>query len=70
MYRNPLKKATSRSKTGVPGVYLSGGRKVGDTYQARISVDKKEIYLGASRDLAKVVALRKEAEAKYYGIVT
>lgn len=70
MLNRPLKKATSRSKTGVPGVYLSGGRKDSMVYQARISVDKKEIYLGASRDFEKVVALRKEAEAKYYGITT
>ena len=67
MYRKPLKKATIRSKTGVPGVYKSGGRNAGDMYQARINVDGKEIYLGSSKDVTKCIAMRKEAEERYYG---
>ena len=60
-------KATSRSKTGFPGVYKTGGNNKGDFYQARIVVDKKELYLGVFKTIEQALAVRKEAEEKYYG---
>lgn len=60
-------KATSRSKTGFPGVYKTGGNNKGEFYQARIVVDKKEMYLGVFKTIEQALAVRKEAEEKYYG---
>ena len=42
-------------KTGRPG-----------QYQARITVNKKEIYLGCSTSLEDAIAMRKAAEKEYY----
>ena len=60
-------KATRRSKTGFPGVYKTGGNNNGEFYQARIVVDKKEKYLGVFKTIEQALAVRKEAEEKYYG---
>lgn len=55
-------KPTAKSTTGVRGVYF---RKKKRTYSAFINVDKKQVYLGSSKDFREAVALRKEAEKKY-----
>lgn len=60
-------KATARSKTGFPGVYKTGGHNNIVLYQARIVVNNKERYLGAFKTIEEALALRKEAEKKYYG---
>lgn len=43
----------------------AGLRKKGNTYQARITVDYKEIYIGAFRTIEDAIKARKEAEKKY-----
>lgn len=50
--------------TGYKGVYLD--KKYGK-YEARISVNKKEIYLGYFYDIEDAALARKNAELKYYG---
>ena len=61
---------TSRSKTGVRGVYLTGGNpKKGRFYfQARVTVPgtHKEIVVYNGRDFKKACAARKKAEQIYY----
>lgn len=42
-----------------------GIRKKYHTYQARITVDYKEIYLGSFKTLEEAINARKEAEKKY-----
>lgn len=42
-----------------------GIRKKHNCYQARITVDYKEIYLGNFKTLAEAISARKEAEIKY-----
>lgn len=54
---------TIRTKTGIRGVYKTGGP---GRYQARITVNKKEIYLGSSTSLDDAIAMRKNAEKEYY----
>ena len=54
---------TTRTKTGVRGVYKTGAP---GCYQARITVNKKEIYLGSSTSLEDTIAMRKAAEKEYY----
>lgn len=53
---------TAKSSTGVRGVYFNKRK---GSYQAFINVDKKQKYLGSSKDFDKAVALRKEAEKEY-----
>lgn len=50
--------------TGVVGVYKSYKR---DAWDARITVDKKQIYLGTFKNFNDAVKARKEAEEKYFG---
>jgi hypothetical protein len=55
-------KPTSKSTTGVRGVYFqkSKGR-----YVAMINVDKKQVYLGSSKNFDKAVKMRRDAEREY-----
>ena len=55
-------KPTAKSSTGVRGVYY---RKNRDVYQAFINVDKKQVYLGSSKNFDKVVKMRRDAEREY-----
>lgn len=55
-------KPTAKSTTGVRGVYYRKNRGV---YQAFINVDKKQVYLGSSRNFDEVVKMRRDAERKY-----
>lgn len=55
-------KPTAKSTTGVRGVYFSKRKK---NYQAFINVDKKQVYLGSSRNLDEAVKMRREAEREY-----
>jgi len=59
---------SSRSKTGVKGVYITGGDpKHGKiVYQARISVNHREVLLYAGKDLRAAIAARKKGEEIYY----
>lgn len=58
---------TSRSKTGVKGVYRTGGGgKYRDYYQARITVDGKEKLLYSGKSMVDAIIARKAAEEKYY----
>ena len=54
---------TSRSSTGVKGVYKIWYR---NKYQARIQVNGKEIILITTYDFDEACEVRKEAEEKYY----
>ena len=58
---------TPRSKTGIPGVYRTGGRNGKVVYQARLVIDGKERYLGAFKTIKEAAAVRKKAEQHYYG---
>ena len=60
-------KPTSRSRSGHLGVYITGGRNGEIVYQARISYEGKEIYLGCTRDLQKAIKMRRDAENRFYG---
>ena len=53
---------TAKSTTGIRGVYFNKRK---GSYQAFINVDKKQKYLGSSKDFDKAVALRKKAEVEY-----
>lgn len=55
-------KPTTRSTTGVRGVYYRKNRGV---YQAFINVDKKQVYLGSSKNFDKAVKMRRDAEREY-----
>lgn len=55
-------KPTAKSSTGVRGVYYRKNRGV---YQAFINVDKKQVYLGSSKNFDKVVKMRRDAEREY-----
>ena len=57
-------KPTAKSTTGIRGVYF---RKKKGSYQAFINIDKKQKYLGSSKDFRRAVALRKEAEKEFWG---
>lgn len=61
-------KATSRSKTGVKGVYLTGPQRGKPCYQARITIPgehrEKVVYNG--HDFKKACKARKQAERIYY----
>ena len=48
----------------VRGVRLD---KRSNTYQARITVNGTQIYLGESKDIKEAERLRLEAEKKYFG---
>lgn len=56
-------KPTSRSKTGVRGVYRTGAP---GYYQARITIGGKEEILYCGKNFNKACKIRKEAEQKYY----
>lgn len=43
----------------------AGIRQKGKTFQARITVNYKELYLGAFKTVEEAIRARKEAEAKY-----
>lgn len=43
----------------------AGIRQKGNTFQARITVNYKELYLGAFKTVEEAIRARKEAEAKY-----
>lgn len=53
---------TSKSKTGVRGVYYNKRKK---RYVVYINVDKKTKYLGSSVYLEEATKMRREAEVKY-----
>ena len=53
---------TSKSKTGVRGVYYNKRKK---RYVVYINVDKKTKYLGSSVDLKEAAAIRRKAEIEY-----
>ncbi len=55
-------KPTAKSTTGVRGVYFNKRKK---NYQAFINVDKKQVYLGSSRNFDKAVKMRQDAEREY-----
>lgn len=55
-------KPTAKSTTGVRGVYFNKRKK---NYQAFINVDKKQVYLGSSRNFDKAVKMRRDAEREY-----
>lgn len=55
-------KPTAKSSTGVRGVYYRKNRGV---YQAFINVDKKQVYLGSSKNFDKAVKMRRDAEREY-----
>lgn len=55
-------KPTAKSTTGVRGVYFNERKK---NYQAFINVDKKQVYLGSSRNFDKAVKMRRDAEREY-----
>lgn len=57
-------KPTAKSTTGVRGVYFNKRK---GNYQAFINVDKKQKYLGSSKDFRKAVSLRKNAEKEFWG---
>lgn len=58
-------KPTAKSTTGVRGVYFNKRK---GRYQAFINVDKKQKYLGSSKDFRKAVALRKNAEKEFWNL--
>lgn len=53
---------TAKSTTGVRGVYFNKCKK---NYQAFINVDKKQVYLGSSKNFDEVVKMRRDAEREY-----
>lgn len=55
-------KPTAKSTTGIRGVYFNKRK---GSYQAFINVDKKQVYLGSSRNLDEAVKMRREAEREY-----
>lgn len=55
-------KPTDKSTTGVRGVYFNKRKK---KYQAFINVDKKQVYLGSSRNFDEAVKMRRDAECEY-----
>lgn len=55
-------KPTIKSKTGVRGVYFNKRK---NTYTAIINVDKRQVYLGSSKNFDEAVTMRREAEKKY-----
>lgn len=55
---------TAKSTTGVRGVYFNKRKK---NYQAFINVDKKQKYLGSSKNLEEAARMRREAEKEYWG---
>lgn len=55
---------TAKSTTGVRGVYFNKRKK---KYQAFINVDKKQKYLGSSKNLEEAARMRREAEKEYWG---
>ena len=57
-------KLRSDNTSGVKGVLY---KKDKGLWVARITVNKKRIFLGSSKDFEKAVRLRKEAEEKYFG---
>ncbi len=57
---NRITTPTSRSKTGVRGVFKRRG-----LYVATINVNKKQIYLGGYKTLEEATKARRKAEEKY-----
>ena len=55
-----------KSKLGVRGVYY---RECESKYYAMITKDRKQMYLGRFDSLDEAIAVRKNAEMKYYGVV-
>ena len=55
-------KPTTKSTTGVRGVYFNERKK---RYQVFINVDKKQKYLGSYASLEEAAKIRREAELKY-----
>lgn len=55
-------KPTAKSTTGIRGVYFNKRK---GSYQAFINVDKKQVYLGSSKNLDEAVKMRREAEREY-----
>lgn len=58
------KSLLNTNSSGVTGV---GYRKSSDTWRARITVNKKSIYLGDFKNFEDAVNVRKQAEEKYFG---
>jgi len=56
-----LDKRSLSGKTGVEWHKQRG------YWTSRITVDRKKIYIGKSKDLNEAIKMRKEAELKYYG---
>ncbi|HEL2057774.1 TPA: AP2 domain-containing protein [Streptococcus suis] len=55
-------KPTAKSTTGVRGVYYNKRK---STYTAVINVNKRQVYLGSSKNFDEVVKMRRDAEKKY-----
>lgn len=61
------RKTNKNSGTGITGVCLTKNRKTGEEmYRAYITVNRKQIPLGVYDDISKAIAVRKEAEKKYF----
>ena len=58
-------KPTAKSTTGVRGVYFNKRK---GSYQAFINVDKKNKYLGSSKNFKTAVALRQKAEKEFWNL--
>jgi len=54
----------SNNTSGATGV---GWQSLNNSWRVRITVDKKQIYLGSFNDFDEAVKVRKEAELKYFG---
>lgn len=52
------------SKSGITGVFFNKGRNV---YQAQITINGKQLYLGYHKTIEAATTARKEAELKYFG---
>ena len=61
--QNKMNTKTRKSNTGVRGVYQTKNFK----FNVMISVNKKRLYLGTFDNLEDAIAVRKQAEDKYYG---
>lgn len=57
---NKITTPTSRSTTGVRGVYKKRG-----LYEVTINIHKKQTYLGRYKTLEEAVKVRRKAEEKY-----
>lgn len=65
VYQNTLnKKPSTRNTSGAVGVYWY---KASSNWRAFIQVNGKQIHLGSFTDFGEAVAIRREAEIRYFG---